>query len=333
MASAASPTKSPSRPISPIASAVSSWPRCARNGAATASSSSSAVTRDYLSRCFPVDLGGMTIAIDCAHGATFRVAPRVFRRLGAHVVCIGCRPTGTNINAASGALHPQALQRKLRAAGAQVGFAFDGDGDRLVSVDDQGEIRDGDYALAIAARHLQSRGRLKGHVVVTTVMANLGLDESLRAGGIDIVKTQVGDRYVYEEMQRRGANLGGEQSGHLLFLDHSPAGDGILSALALLAVMRETGASLSELSGCLRKFPQVLVNVPVRTKPPIETLAGLSDRVRGFESEMNGAGRILIRYSGTESLARVMIEGADGDRIRTMADDLAAIIRQLIGTA
>ena len=288
---------------------------------------------DYLSRCFPVDLGGMTIAIDCAHGATFRVAPPVFRRLGAHVVCIGCRPTGTNINAASGALHPQALQRKLRAVGAQVGFAFDGDGDRLVSVDDQGEIRDGDYALAIAARHLQSRGRLKGNVVVTTVMANLGLDESLRAGGIDIVKTQVGDRYVYEEMQRRGANLGGEQSGHLLFLDHSPAGDGILSALALLAVMRETGASLSELSGCLRKFPQVLVNVPVRTKPPIETLAGLSDRVRGFESEMNGAGRILIRYSGTESLARVMIEGADGDRIRTMADDLAVIIRQLIGTA
>ena len=164
-------------------------------------------------------------------------------------------------------------------------------------------------------------------------MANLGLDESLRAGGIEIVKTQVGDRYVHEEMQRRGANVGGEQSGHLLFLDHSPAGDGILSALALLAVMRETGASLAELSSCLRKFPQVLVNVPVRTKPPIETLAGLSERVQGFESEMDGAGRILIRYSGTESLARVMIEGADGDRIRTMADDLAAIIRDLIGAA
>jgi len=286
---------------------------------------------DYLSHCFGVDLGGMTIAIDCAHGATYRVAPRVFRRLGARVVCIGCRPSGTNINAGSGALHPEALQSKVRAVGADIGFAFDGDGDRLMSIDGRGEIRDGDYALAVAGRHLASRGRLKGNVVVTTVMANLGLDESLRAGGIEIVKTQVGDRYVYEEMQRRGANLGGEQSGHLLFLDHSPAGDGILSALALLAVMRETGTSLAELSGCLRKFPQVLVNVAVRTKPPIETLAGLSERVRGFESEMNGAGRILIRYSGTESLARVMIEGADGGRIRTMADDLAGIIRELIG--
>src|SRR5262249_40954859 len=262
--------------------------------------------------CFAVDLGGMTIALDCAHGATYRVAPRVFRQLGARAVCIGCRPTGTNINTASGALHPEALQRKVRAIGAHVGFAFDGDGDRLMSIDDRGEIRDGDYALAIAGRHLAARGRLKGNVVVTTVMANLGLDESLRTSGIDIVKTQVGDRHVYEEMQRRGANLGGEQSGHLLFLDHAPAGDGILSALALLAVMRETGASLTELASCLRKFPQVLVNVAVRSKPPIETLTGLSERVRRFESEMNGGGRILIRYSGTEGLARGRVEGAGG---------------------
>ena len=180
---------------------------------------------------------------------------------------------------------------------------------------------------------MASRHQLKANLVVTTVMANLGLDESLKAAGIRMVKTQVGDRYVHEEMQKTGANLGGEQSGHLLFLDHSPAGDGILSALALLAVLRETGESLAELSGCLRKFPQVLVNVPVRTKPPFETLNGLAERVSGYEREMNGAGRILIRYSGTESLARVMIEGADGGRIRTMADDLAGIIRELIGAS
>jgi phosphoglucosamine mutase len=286
---------------------------------------------DYLCRCFPLDLTGMTIALDCAHGATYRVAPRVFRRLGARVVAVGARPDGTNINAGSGALYPAALQQKVGAVGAAVGFAFDGDGDRLMSVDHAGEIRDGDYALAIAGRHLAGRGRLKGNLVVTTVMANLGLDQALRAAGIEVVKTQVGDRHVYEEMQRRGANLGGEQSGHLLFLDHSPAGDGILSALALLSVMRDTGESLASLAGCLTKFPQVLVNVAVRAKPPIASLGGLGDRVRVFEREMDGAGRILIRYSGTEPLARVMIEGADGQRIRAMADELAGMIRDLIG--
>ena len=286
---------------------------------------------DYLCRCFPLDLAGMTIAIDCAHGATYRVAPSVFRRLGARVVPVSVKPDGVNINASCGALHPQALQTKVAAGAADVGFAFDGDGDRLIAVDHLGEIRDGDYALAIAARHMARGHRLKGNCVVTTVMANLGLDESLAAAGIDVVKTQVGDRYVHEEMQRRGANLGGEQSGHLLFPDHAPAGDGILSALALLGVMRESGESLASLASCLRKFPQVLVNVPVRSKPPFEAVAGLSDRVREFESEMNGSGRVLIRYSGTEALARVMIEGADGVRIQVMADELAGVIRRQIG--
>jgi phosphoglucosamine mutase len=288
---------------------------------------------DSLCQAFPLELGGMTVALDCAHGATYRVAPRVFRRLGARVVVIGGRPDGTNINDRSGALHPEALQRKVRAVGAAVGFAFDGDGDRLMSVDDRGEIRDGDFALAITGRHLAGRGRLKENLVVTTVMANLGLDEALRAAGISIVKTQVGDRYVHEELQRRGGNLGGEQSGHLLFLDHAPAGDGILSALVLLGVMRDTGLSLASLSECLRKYPQILVNVPVRSKPPFETVPGLPERVQAFEAEMNGSGRILIRYSGTEALARVMIEGADGDRIRIMATELADMIRAQIGAA
>jgi len=287
---------------------------------------------DFLSRCFPLDLGGMTIALDCAHGATYRVAPRLFKRLGARVVGVACRPDGTNINAGCGALHPEALARRVTAVGAAVGFAFDGDGDRLISADHRGEIRDGDYALAIAGRHLAARGRLKANVVVTTVMANLGLDAALSAAGVDVVKTQVGDRYVSEEMQRLGANLGGEQSGHLLFLDHAPCGDGILSALAVLSVIRETGEDLASLATCMRKFPQVLVNVPVREKPPLDSLDDLGVRVRAFEGEMNGAGRILIRYSGTEALARIMIEGADGERIAAMADELAGVMRARIGT-
>jgi len=286
---------------------------------------------DFLCRAFPLDLGGLTVVLDCAHGATYRVAPRVFRRLGARVLTIGTRPDGRNINAGCGALHPEGLQRVVRAKGASVGFAFDGDGDRLISVDHTGEIRDGDYALAIAGRHLAGRGRLKGNVIVTTVMANLGLDQALRAAGIRVVKTQVGDRYVSEEMQRLGANLGGEQSGHLLFLDHSPAGDGILSGLALLGVAAETGEPLATLAGGLSKFPQVLRNVVVKAKPPIESLAGLAERVTAFEREMDGAGRILIRYSGTEPLARVMVEGADAARVGAMADELAGLIRAQIG--
>ncbi len=252
---------------------------------------------EFLCGCFPLDLGSVTVVLDCAHGATYRVAPRVFRQLGARVLTLGTRPDGANINAGFGALHPAKLQNKVRASGASIGFAFDGDGDRLISVDHTGEIRDGD----------------------------------LEAAGIRMVKTQVGDRYVFEEMQRLGANLGGEQSGHLLFLDHAPAGDGVLSALALLSVADETGEPLASLATCLSKFPQVLINVPVRSKPPIDSIAGVSERRTAFEQEMSGRGRILIRYSGTESLARVMIEGADGARIRAMADDLAGLIRTQIG--
>jgi phosphoglucosamine mutase len=286
---------------------------------------------DFLCGCFPLDLHGLTIALDCAHGAAYRVAPRVFRRLGARVLTVGVRPDGININARCGALHPENLQKKVRASGASIGFAFDGDGDRLISIDHTGEIRDGDYALAIAGRHFASRQRLKQNLVVTTVMANLGLDQALEAAGIRVVKTQVGDRNVFEEMQRLGANLGGEQSGHLLFLDHAPAGDGILSAMALLSVAAETGEPLASLASVMRKFPQVLVNVPVKSKPPIDSIAGIPERVKAFEREMDGRGRVLIRYSGTEALARVMIEGADGARIQAMAADLAGLIGSQLG--
>ena len=287
---------------------------------------------DFLTRCFPLDLAGLAVVIDCAHGATFRVGPSVFRRLGARVVAMSARPNGTNINTACGALHPEGLQKRLRAARADVGFAFDGDGDRLISVDHLGEIRDGDYALAIAGRHMASQHRLKANLVVTTVMANLGLDKALGEKGIRTVKTQVGDRYVLEEMSKLGASLGGEQSGHLLFLDHAPTGDGILSALQLLAVMRETDQPFSALAACMSKFPQVLVNVAVREKPALESISGLAVRLAARESEMGPAGRILLRYSGTENLARVMVEGEDRSHIESVAAELSGIIRKAIGS-
>ncbi len=290
--------------------------------------------RDYvafLTGRFPLELGGLTIALDCAHGATFRIAPRVFRALGARVITTCARPDGTNINRGCGAMHPEALARRVRAVGADIGLAFDGDGDRLIAADATGEIRDGDFALAIIACHMARGERLKGNVLVTTVMANVGLDQALAAAGIRVVKTQVGDRYVLEEMQRIGASLGGEQSGHLLLLDHAPTGDGILSGLQLLAVMRETGESLASLAACMAKFPQTLVNVAVRVKPAIGTLAPLQARVEEIERQLNGAGRILIRYSGTESLARVMVEGPDRTTTDAIAAELAGIVKNLIG--
>jgi phosphoglucosamine mutase len=289
---------------------------------------------DYLAFCRRggnLRLDGLTVALDCAHGATFRVAPRLFRSLGARVRSIGVAPDGTNINRRAGALHPEALRRRVRALGAQIGLAFDGDGDRLISVDEGGEIRDGDYLLAICARHLAARGQLKGGLVVTTVMANLGLDRSLAEVGVRLVKTQVGDRYVLEEMRRAGANLGGEQSGHLIFLDRATTGDGLVSALELLALMRETGKSLAELARCLTKFPQVLVNVPVRDKPALETIPGLAERIREIEAGLDGRGRILVRYSGTEPLARVMIEGEDRAEIEGLARSVARLIERAIG--
>jgi phosphoglucosamine mutase len=280
---------------------------------------------------FGFDLGGLLVALDCGHGATYRVAPKVFRRLGAKVIVLGARPDGRNINRRSGALYPEALQKKVRLAGAHVGFAFDGDGDRLIAVDERGAIRDGDYALAILGRRFFAQGRLNAGVVVTTVMANLGLDRALRDAGVKIVKTQVGDRYVLEEMLKLGANLGGEQSGHLLFLDHSSTGDGIVSALHLLEAMKDGGYPLSELATCMTKLPQILVNVPVKEKRPFDAIPGLKARAAGFEAGMDGSGRILLRYSGTESLARVMVEGEEQARIESIAAELAGIIREAIG--
>ncbi|HKC06065.1 MAG TPA: phosphoglucosamine mutase [Methylomirabilota bacterium] len=293
-----------------------------------------AAEADYIAHAraaCPHDLRDVRVVLDCAHGATYRVAPEIFRRLGADVRVLNASPDGQNINRGVGAMHPEGLQKEVLRSGAQLGLAFDGDGDRLISVDEAGQIRDGDYALAICGRHLAARGQLKGGMVVTTVMANLALDRTLTKAGIGLAKVAVGDRYVLEEMLRIGANLGGEQSGHLLFLDHATTGDGIVSALQLIGVMRESGASLGELAQCLVKFPQVLVNVRVKSKPPVGSIPDLPERVQVLEAEMNGAGRILLRYSGTESLLRVMIEGEEQARIEHMAEELAGIVRRAIG--
>ena len=279
-----------------------------------------------------LDLRGLRLVLDCAHGATFRVGPRLFRSLGAEVLALGVRPTGTNINAGVGALHPERLQARVRSAAPAIGLAFDGDGDRLMTVDEEGTVRDGDHLLAVFARALHARGALRGGLVVGTVMANLGLERALADQGIAMVRTAVGDRYVLEEMLRRGANLGGEQSGHIIFLDHATTGDGLLSALQLVRVLRESGRPLGELASRVTKFPQVLVNVPVRAKPPLNTLPAVSEVVGRWETKLDGRARILLRYSGTEPLARVMVEGDDQMTIETVGREIAAVIRTEIGS-
>ena len=274
----------------------------------------------------------MRIVLDCAHGATYRVAPEIFRRLGADVRRAEREPRRPEHQPRGGGdASGGAAEGGAALAGASSGSPSTATADRLISVDEAGQIRDGDYALAICGRHLATHGQLKGGAVVTTVMANLALDRALTKAGIGLAKVAVGDRYVLEEMLRIGANLGGEQSGHLLFLDHATTGDGIVSALQLIGVMRESGTSLGELAQCLVKFPQVLVNVRVKAKPPVNTIPDLTERAQVLEAEMNGAGRILLRYSGTESLLRVMIEGEEQARIERMAEELAGIIRRAIG--
>jgi phosphoglucosamine mutase len=277
------------------------------------------------------DLAGWRVVLDCAHGATYRVAPRLFRSLGAEVWTLGSRPSGRNINRGVGALHPEGLQACVRATPGAIGLAFDGDGDRLIVVDESGVVRDGDHVLAVCARALLARGALRGGVVVSTVMANLGLERALTSLGIGMIRTTVGDRYVLEEMRRLGANLGGEQSGHVIFLDHARTGDGLLTALQLLRAVRETGQPLSALTAQVEKSPQVLLNVRVRARPPLEELRGVAEALARWEGKLDGRARFLVRYSGTESLARVMVEGDDHMAIEAAAREIAAAIHEEIG--
>jgi len=265
----------------------------------------------HLKNTFPrqLTLEGLTIVLDCAHGAAYRVAPAVFEELGAKVIKLGVSPNGININDGCGALYPGLVSEAVREHGADLGIALDGDGDRVIVVDEKGEIVDGDQIMAICAQEMKEAGTLRGNAVVATVMSNMGLEKALEKMGLRLIRTKVGDRFVVEEMRRGGYNLGGEQSGHIIFLDHATTGDGILAALQLLAVMKKRGKPLSELARLMEKFPQVLVNVKVREKKPPEEIPGLAELVARIEKELGNQGRVLIRPSGTEPKYRVMIEG------------------------
>ena len=276
-------------------------------------------------------LDGLTIALDCGHGAAYRVAPEVLEELGARVVAIGVEPNGENINDGVGALHPEALQRLVRESGAQVGLALDGDADRSILVDERGSVVDGDEVMAILATHLHGRRELQENTLVTTVMSNLGLHVAMRERGITVITTAVGDRYVVEAMVRGGYNLGGEQSGHIVFLDHNTTGDGLITGLAVLARMVESGRPLSELRQVMTRYPQVLQNLRVREKPPVDTLPTVTQAVQAAERSLGDRGRVLVRYSGTEKLLRVMVEGESESQIASLAADIVAAADAAIG--
>jgi phosphoglucosamine mutase len=247
------------------------------------------------------------------------------------VVALNIAPDGLNINAGCGSLHPEELQRVVVAERAHAGFAHDGDADRVLAVDEQGVLVDGDQILAMCALGLASEGRLPARTVVATVMSNVGLEVALREAGITLVRTAVGDRYVLEEMLRHGYTLGGEQSGHIIFAEHNTTGDGIVTALQVLAAMVRSGKALSELAACMRRFPQVLQNVRVRRRENLAALAAVQREIQAAEAALAAGGRVLVRYSGTEPLVRVMIEGPDEARIRALAGNIVAAIQAEIG--
>ena len=287
----------------------------------------------FLKNTFPrhLSLDGLRVVMDCANGAAYKVGPTVLQELGAEVVALGVDPDGRNINAGVGSLYPEKTVDKVREVRADLGVALDGDADRAVLVSEDGTVLDGDDLLALFARDLSERGALKGGRVVGTVMSNLGLEKALAGMGIELVRTQVGDRYVVEAMRQGGLNLGGEQSGHIIFLDYNTTGDGLITALQTLAIMRRTGKRLSELLEGFERLPQVLINVPVTKKTPIEELPTLVAAIRKAEEDFAGNGRVLIRYSGTESKARVMVEGNDAATVSRVAEALADELRRALG--
>lgn len=287
----------------------------------------------FLKQAFPkaMTLDGLRIGIDCANGAAYKVAPAVLEELGAEVTTIGDKPNGQNINRRFGSLHPDRIAQVVRSRGLDLGVALDGDADRAIFVDAHGEIVDGDHIMAICAEDMIRRDALRNKTVVATVMSNLGLEKAIRSMGGHLLRTKVGDRYVVEEMRQGGHNLGGEQSGHLIFLDHNTTGDGILSTLMVLSVMIREQKPLSELARVMESFPQTLLNLKVKTKPPLSELTALPRAVAGVEEKLAGDGRVLIRYSGTEPKIRVMIEGADQAEIETMAQELGEVALKEIG--
>jgi len=284
----------------------------------------------FLKNTFPAKytLDDFHIVLDCAHGATYKVAPFVFSELGAKVTCIGVNPDGKNINQDCGALHPEVMAEKVKQLGADIGLALDGDGDRLIVCDENGEIVDGDHIMAICAADLLSRRKLKKKTLVATVMSNIGLEKAMTKMGGKLVRTQVGDRYVVETMRAKGYNFGGEQSGHLVFLDHNTTGDGILAGLQLLSIMIKKKKPLSKLAGIMTSYPQVLENVRMSSKIAPEDIQGFPEAMQEAEKQLGKRGRILVRPSGTEPVIRVMAEGEDEKEISTIALELCDIIRR-----
>lgn len=286
----------------------------------------------FAKKTFPegMTLDGMTLMIDCANGAAYKVAPIIFSELGADVQSIHVKPTGMNINKNCGSQYTNDLKAKLLETGSEVGLAFDGDADRLIVVDETGTELSGDQIIAICARQFKKRGLLKNNKVVATVMSNFGFFDAMKKMEIDAVATDVGDRYVLERMLEDNAVLGGEASGHIIFHNHHSTGDGIIAALQLLSIMRETGKPLSELAKVMKVFPQRLINIDVKEKPPVEEVAGLPEAMKKSEEELGDKGRILIRYSGTQHMCRVMVEGPTEEMTNRIAEDLAVVVRKAI---
>ncbi len=287
----------------------------------------------FLKNTFPNEmrLDGLHLVIDCANGAAYKCAPAVFEELGAKILLIGAEPNGENINRNCGALHPELVREKVLEEGADMGLALDGDADRAVFIDNKGRVLNGDHIMAICARDLKDRNELAENTVVATVMSNLGLETALKKLGLNLVRTDVGDRYVLERMRRDGYNFGGEQSGHLIFLDHNTTGDGILSALQVLAVMIREGKPLSELTSVMEDTPQVLVNVEVSQRVELEEVPILKRQFDQVRKALGEEGRLLVRYSGTEPKVRVMVEGMDSKLIETLAQETSALIEKELG--
>jgi phosphoglucosamine mutase len=280
----------------------------------------------FVKATFPTDLtlDGCTIVVDAAHGAAYRTAPLVFSELGADVHAIGVRPNGRNINHACGALHPEAAAREVKKRKAQLGIALDGDADRVIVIDEKGQVVDGDAVMALCATRMIRQRRLKRRTLVATVMSNLGLERAVEREKGKLLRCQVGDRYVVETLRNGGYNFGGEQSGHLVFLDHATTGDGLVAALQLLAIVLREGRPLSELAReALERVPQVLVNIKLPTRRPLEDMPRTRTAIRAAEKTLGSEGRVLVRWSGTEPKLRVMVEGPDADRIARMADAIA----------
>lgn len=278
-----------------------------------------------------MDLSGIRVVVDSANGAAYKIGPRVLLELGADVISLYDQPNGMNINQGCGSLHPEVISRAVIANKGHVGIAYDGDADRAIFCDENGGVVDGDAVMAICAIEMMKQGRLKHNTLVATVMSNMGLELAIKDRGGRLVRTAVGDRYVMEEMIRGGYNLGGEQSGHVIFLDHNTTGDGIITALQLLTIMKQTDRPLSELAACMKTYPQTLVNVNVRERRELSSIPEIARLMANAEKRLEGRGRLLVRYSGTEPKIRIMIEGEDDQEINTLAQDLAEVISKALG--